>query len=86
MKQFSKKEILAKIDLMEPEYNVPMTFDDTQIPSTPVAAGENIGEWGYGIGVFGVVHGHAHECKTPSLLADMHWFKSGATGAINWNR
>ena len=57
LKHFSKKEILAKIDLMEPEYDVPMTFDDARIPSTPVAAGQNIGEWGYGIGVFGVVHG-----------------------------
>ena len=74
LKHFSKKEILVKIDLMEPEYDVPVTFDDAQIPSTPVAAGQNISEWGYGIGVFGVVHGHAHE--TPSLLADMCGFKS----------
>ena len=40
------------------------------------AAGQNIGEWGYGIGVFGAAHGHTHECETPSLLADMCGFKS----------
>ena len=76
LKYFGKKEILSKIDLMELEYDVPMTFDDAWIPSTPVAAGQNIGEWGYGIGVFGMAHGHAHECETPSLLADMCGFKS----------
>ena len=76
LKHFGKKEILAKIDLMEPEYNVPMTFDDAQIPSTPATAGQNIGEWGYGIGVFGAVHGNAGERETPSLLADMCRFKS----------
>ena len=71
LKHFGKKEILAKIDLMEPEYDIPMTFDDAQIPSTPVAAGQNIREWGYGIGVFGAAHGHAHECETP-LPAGRH--------------
>ena len=76
LKHFGKKEILAKIDLMEPEYNTPMAFDDAQIPSTPVAVGQNIGEWGYGIGVFSVACGHAHEHETPSLLADMCGFKS----------
>ena len=76
LKHFGKKEVLAKIDLMELEYDIPMAFDDTQIPSTPAAAGQNIGEWGYGIGVFGVVRVHACECETPSLLADMCGFKS----------
>ena len=28
------------------------------------------------LGVFGAVHGHAHEHETPSLLADMCGFKS----------
>ena len=56
LKHFGKKEILAKIDLMEPEYDVPMAFDNARTPSTPAAAGQNIGEWGYGIGVFGAVH------------------------------
>ena len=75
LKHFGKKEILAKIDLMEPEYDIPMTFHNVWIPSTPAAAGQNIEEWGYGIGVFGVACGHAHECETPSLLADMCGFK-----------
>ena len=76
LKHIGKKEILAKINLMELEYDVPMTFDNAQIPSTPAAAGQNIGEWGYGTGAFGVAHGHACECETPSLLADMCGFKS----------
>ena len=75
MKYFGKKEILAKIDLMELEYSVPMTFDNAWVPSTPAASGQNIGEWGYGIGVFGVACGHTHDRETPSLLADMCGFK-----------
>ena len=97
LKHFGKKEILAKIDLMESEYDIPVTFDDAWIPSTPAAAGQNIGEWGYGIGVFGVACGHAHEHETPSLLADMCGFKSEeemddtkaylqSHGGINWSR
>ena len=98
LKHFGKKEILAKIDLMELEYNIPMTFDDTWIPSTPVAAGQNIREWDYGIGVFGAAHGHAcMNVKLPPCWQTCVGLSQrrrlmiprliyGAMGTINWSR
>ena len=31
---------------MEGEYDLPMRFDESLLPDSPAAAGENIGEWG----------------------------------------
>ena len=53
LKHFGCWEILHKIDLMEGEYNLPMKFDDSLIPDSPTATGENIGELGYGVAVYG---------------------------------
>ena len=46
LKHFGCWEILNKIDLMEGEYDLPMNFDESLIPDSPAAAGENMGEWG----------------------------------------
>ena len=67
---------LQKIDLMEGEYDLPMRFDESLISDSPVAAGENIGEWGYGVTVYGVARGHCRAKETPSLMADMYGFAS----------
>ena len=74
LKHFGHQEILKKIDLMEGEYNLPMSFDESRIPSAPAAAGQNIGEWGYGVVVYGAVWGHHWGKETPSLMADMYGF------------
>ena len=36
---------------MEDQYDKPMTFDESLIPAhvAPIAAGEEIGSWGYGV-------------------------------------
>ena len=59
LQHFGKKEILAKIDLMEDLYDWPMTFDEGLIPAhvVPIAAGEEIGSWGYGVLVYGAARG-----------------------------
>ena len=67
---------MKKIDLMEGEYNLPMRFDESLIPDSPAAAGENIGEWGYGEAVYGVARGHCRAKETPSLMANMYGFAS----------
>ena len=54
-KHFRCQEVLKKIDLMEGEYNLPMRFDELKIPSASAAAGQNIGEWGYSVAVYGAV-------------------------------
>ena len=45
LKHFGRREILKKIDLMEPEFNQPMMFDDSRAPNQPVASGAEIGSW-----------------------------------------
>ena len=76
LKHFGKKEILNKIDLMEPEFNEPMTFDESRVLDQPAAAGAEIGSWGYGVQVYGVARGHQRKKETPSLLTDMCGFSS----------
>ena len=67
LRHFGKKEILAKIDLMEDRYNVPMTFDESLIPAhvVPIAAGEEIRSWGYSVSVYGAARSHRREMMTP---------------------
>ena len=38
---------------MEPEFDVPMAFDDSRVPDQPTAAGVDIGSWGYEVQVYG---------------------------------
>ena len=61
---------------MEGKYNLPMKFDESLIPDSPAAAGENIGEWGYGVAVYSAARGHARAKDTPSLMANMYGFVS----------
>ena len=67
---------MKKIDLMEGKYDLPMRFDESLVPDSPAAAGENIGEWGYGVAVYGASRGHHRVQETPSLMADMYSFAS----------
>ena len=59
---------------MEGEYNLPMRFDEVKIPSAPAAAGQNIGEWGYSVTVYGAAQGHCWSKQIPSLMVDMFGF------------
>ena len=78
LRHYGKKEMLAKIDLMEDQYDVPMQFDPDCIPShaTPAAVGGKVVLWGYGVAVFGAARDHRREVATPSLMADMYGFTS----------
>ena len=70
--------MLAKIDLMEDQYDVPVWFKLDCIPACaiPAAVGGEVGSWGYGVAMLGVARGHRREVATPSLMADMHGFVS----------
>ena len=61
---------------MEDHYGEPMTFDESRIPAhvAPMAAGTEVGSWGYGVSVYGAAQGHRRESVTPSLMADMYGF------------
>ena len=61
LKHLGKRDILKKIDLMEPEFDQPMMFDDSRVPAWPVASGTEIGSWGYRVQVYGAARGHKEE-------------------------
>ena len=76
LRHFGKKGILAIIDLMEDQFDVPMIFDESHIPAhvSLMAAGEEVGAWDYKVSVYGAAWGHRREVETPSLMADMFGF------------
>ena len=74
LKHFRLWEILQKIDLLEGEYDLPLRFDGSRIPSAPAAAGQNTGEWGYGMAVYGAARGHRQSKQMPSLMVDLYGF------------
>ena len=76
LKHLRKKEVLTKINLMEDQYDKPMVFDTSQIPTQvpPVAAGQDHGAWGCSVGVYGAACGYRRDVATPSLMAGMYGF------------
>ena len=78
LRHFGKKEMLAKIDLMEDWFDKPMTFNESHIPAhvSPMAAGEEVRAWDYRVSVYGAAQGHRREVVTPSLMANMFGFAS----------
>ena len=90
---------MQKIDLMEDRHGKSMIFNESRIPAhvAPMAAGADVGSWGYGVSVYGAAQGHRREIATPSLMADMYGFTSeeemqdtkpifGPMVATNWSR
>ena len=67
LRHFGKKEMLAKIDLMEDLFDVPMTFDENRIPAHVLlkAAGEEVRAWDYGVLVYGAAQGHRGRWRHP---------------------
>ena len=70
---FGLKEVKAKVDLMEDQYDHPMVFDETRVP--PVVAGQEAGAWGQGVAVYGAAKGYKHPCTMPTLMSSMYGFK-----------
>ena len=61
---------------MEGSTTSPLKFNESLIPDSSAAAGENIREWGYGVVVYGAARGHPRAKETPSLMANMYGFAS----------
>ena len=72
LQHFSKHELMAKIDLMEDRFDVPMLFDASQVLPMPFVPGQDRGAWGTGVAMSGVTRGHRRATSTPSLMADMY--------------
>ena len=67
------KEIKAKVDLMEDQFDCPMLFDPAQIPDLAVA-GQNVGAWGQGVVVYRAAKGFKRPRTTPTLMSSMFGF------------
>ena len=76
LRHFGKREVLAKIDLMEDQFDTPMLFDATRLPPMPFVPGQGRGAWGPGVAVFGEARGHRRATSTPLLMADTFGFAS----------
>ena len=55
---FGWKEIVAIIDLMEDQFDHPMTFDESRVPPNPFVPGQGVGTWGKGIAMYGAARGY----------------------------
>ena len=73
LRHLGKWEVLAWIDLMEDQFDVPMWFDLDCIPanSTPTAAEEEVRSWGYGMAMFSCCYG-PQERVSDTLLDGWH--------------
>ena len=71
---FGLKEIKAKVDLMEDQFDCPMLFDPALIPD-PAVAGQNVSAWGQGVAVYGAAKGFKHPRTMPTLMSSMYGFE-----------
>ena len=71
---FGLKEVKARIDLMDDQFDRPMVFDPAQIPD-PAVAGQSVGAWGQGVAVCGAAKGYQRPRTTPTLMASMFGFE-----------
>ena len=71
---FGKKEMMAKIDLMEDWFDLPMSFEEDWVPPMPFVPGQGIGTWGKGIAMHGAARGFRRQQHTPTLMASMFGF------------
>ena len=61
---------------MEDQYDIPMIFNEHQVPSVPFVPGQGISAWGEGVAVYGAARGPQERVKALSLMADMFGFAS----------
>ena len=68
------KEIKAKVDLMEDQFDHPMLFDPALIMD-PAVAGQNVSAWGQGVAMYGAAKGFKHPRTMPTLMSSMYGFE-----------
>ena len=71
---FRLKEVKARVDLMEDQFDRPMVFDPALIPD-PAVAGQSVGAWGQGVAVCGAARGYKRPRTTPTLMSSMYGFE-----------
>ena len=71
---FGLKEVKARVDLMEDQFDHPMVFDPARIPDLAVV-GQSVGAWGQGVAVCGAARGYKRPRTTPTLMSSMFGFE-----------
>ena len=71
---FVQREILAKIDLMEDQFDRPMTFEEDRVPPNPFVPRQGVGTWGEGIAVHCAARGYRRQQHMSMLMASMFGF------------
>ena len=74
LRHFGKKEVKAKVNLMEDLYDQPMEFDEAWVLPTSAVAGQGVSAWGQGVAVYSVAKGYRWQQTTPTLMASMFGF------------
>ena len=62
------------MDLMEDQFDCPMSFDPALI-TDPAVAGQGTGAWGQGVAVYGAAKGYKHPRTMPTLMSNMFGFE-----------
>ena len=62
------------MDLMEDQFDRPMSFDPALI-SDPAVAGQGTGAWGQGVAVYGAAKGYRRPRTMPTLMSNMFGFE-----------
>ena len=73
LRHFGKKEVMAKVDLMEDLYDQPMEFDEAWVLPASVVAGQGASAWGEGMAVYGAAKGYRHPHTMPDTDGQHVW-------------
>ena len=66
--------MMAKINLMEDQFDIPMSFKEGRVLPMPFVPGQGVSTWGEGIAVYGAARGQRQQQHTPALMASMFGF------------
>ena len=74
VRHFGKREMMAKIDLMEDRFDLPMSFEEDWVLPNPFVPRQGVGTWGEGIAHVWCSQSHRQQQCTPMLMASMFGF------------
>ena len=74
VQHFGKREMMAKINLMEDQFDVPMSFKEGWVPPMPFVTRQGVSTWGESIAVYGAARGYRRQQHTPMLITSMFGF------------
>ena len=71
---FGLKEMLAKVNLLEDQFDCLMAFNEALVPPNPFVPGQGVSAWGEGIAMYGAARCYRQQHTMPTLMASMFGF------------